>query len=254
MLFSAEKFPTKDYLKIVTIFTNDMHGGIDRSEASFINPDFPPMLGGGAVAGRYILQKRQEAAQNGWGFLLIDAGDFYQGTPLGTVSEGEAVIEYMNTVGYDALTIGNHDFDNGWKNLKKLAEKANFPFLATNLYRKSTGELAEFVKPYIIKEIQYVYSSQGQPLNDKHVEIIARQMFSRYFITEAGDTNLLPGETVEDEVFHQANKNVKNASKGDRLLLGITKASLTTDSFLSCLLYTSPSPRDRTRSRMPSSA
>ena len=151
---AAEKFPTKDYLKIVTIFTNDMHGGIDRSEASFINPDFPPMLGGGAVAGRYILQKRQEAAQNGWGFLLIDAGDFYQGTPLGTVSEGEAVIEYMNTVGYDALTVGNHDFDNGWKNLKKLAEKANFPFLATNLYRKSTGELAEFVKPYIIKEIQ----------------------------------------------------------------------------------------------------
>jgi len=153
-LLAAEKFPAKDYLKIVTIFTNDMHGGIDRSEASFINPDFPPMLGGGAVAGRYILQKRQEAAQNGWGFLLIDAGDFYQGTPLGTVSEGEAVIEYMNTVGYDALTIGNHDFDNGWKNLKKLAEKANFPFLATNLYRKSTGELAEFVKPYIIKEIQ----------------------------------------------------------------------------------------------------
>jgi len=153
---AAEKFPTKDYLKIVTIFTNDMHGGIDRSEASFINPDFPPMLGGGAVAGRYILQKRQEAAQNGWGFLLIDAGDFYQGTPLGTVSEGEAVIEYMNTVGYDALTIGNHDFDNGWKNLKKLAEKANFPFLATNLYRKSTGKLAEFVKPYIIKEIQEI--------------------------------------------------------------------------------------------------
>ncbi len=90
---------------------------------------------------------------------------------------------------------------------------------------------------YIIKEIQYVYSSQGQPLNDKHVEIIARQMFSRYFITEAGDTNLLPGETVEDEVFHQANKNVKNASKGDRLLLGITKASLTTDSFLSAASF-----------------
>ncbi|HNZ36863.1 MAG TPA: multifunctional 2',3'-cyclic-nucleotide 2'-phosphodiesterase/5'-nucleotidase/3'-nucleotidase, partial [Candidatus Marinimicrobia bacterium] len=87
-LLAAEKFPAKDYLKIVTIFTNDMHGGIDRSEASFINPDFPPMLGGGAVAGRYILQKRQEAAQNGWGLLLIDAGDFYQGTPLGTVSEG----------------------------------------------------------------------------------------------------------------------------------------------------------------------
>jgi len=151
---SAEQFPEQDYLKIVTIFTNDIHGGIDRSEASFINPDFPPTLGGGAVAGRYILEKRQEAEKNGWGFLLLDAGDIYQGTPLGTLSEGEAVIEYMNTVGYDVLTVGNHDFDNGWQNLKKLAELANFPFLGSNLYRKSTGELAEFVKPYIIKEIQ----------------------------------------------------------------------------------------------------
>jgi len=156
VILTGEEYPAKDFLKVVTIFTNDIHGGIDRSEASFINPDFPPTLGGGAVAGRYIMQKRREAEQNGWGFLVIDAGDFYQGTPMGTLSEGEAVIEYMNTVGYDVLTIGNHDFDNGWKNLKKLSEQAHFPFLASNLYRKSTGELAEFVKPYIIKEIQGV--------------------------------------------------------------------------------------------------
>ena len=90
---------------------------------------------------------------------------------------------------------------------------------------------------YIIKEIQYVYSSQGQPLNDKHIEIIARQMFSRHLITESGDTNLLPGETVEEEVLEQANRTSKNHAKGDRLLLGITKASLTTDSFLSAASF-----------------
>jgi len=90
---------------------------------------------------------------------------------------------------------------------------------------------------YIIKEIQYVYSSQGQPLNDKHVEIIARQMFSRYLVKEAGDTILLPGETIEDEVLNQANRNTKNKAKADRLLLGITKASLTTDSFLSAASF-----------------
>ena len=150
----AMDYPEDEFLKVVTIFTNDVHGGIDRREASFINPDFPPTLGGGAIAGRYILQKRAEAEKNGWGFLLLDEGDFYQGTPMGTKSEGEAVIEYMNTVGYDLLTVGNHDFDNGWKNLKRLSEMANFPFLASNLYRQSTGDLAEFVKPYIIKEIQ----------------------------------------------------------------------------------------------------
>jgi DNA-directed RNA polymerase subunit beta' len=90
---------------------------------------------------------------------------------------------------------------------------------------------------YIIREIQYVYSSQGQPLNDKHVEIIARQMFSRHLIKDAGDTAMLPGETVEEEVLEQANKEVKGGAKAERLLLGITKASLTTDSFLSAASF-----------------
>ena len=90
---------------------------------------------------------------------------------------------------------------------------------------------------YIIKEIQYVYSSQGQPLNEKHIEIIARQMFSRYLIKDGGQTDLLPGETVEEEVLNQANKDVKEKAKSERLLLGITKTSLTTDSFLSAASF-----------------
>ncbi len=86
-----------------------------------------------------------------------------------------------------------------------------------------------------------MYSSQGQPLNDKHVEIIAKQMFSRYFIHEAGATDLLPGEIVEKVVLEKANEiacqeNRKEA-KAERLLLGITKASLTTDSFLSAASF-----------------
>jgi DNA-directed RNA polymerase subunit beta' len=90
---------------------------------------------------------------------------------------------------------------------------------------------------YIIKEIQYVYSSQGQPLNDKHIEIIARQMFSRVYVQDAGETDLLSGEIVEKAVFDKTNeearKNNKKEAKAESLLLGISKASLTTDSFLS---------------------
>jgi len=100
---------------------------------------------------------------------------------------------------------------------------------------KLKGELE--TQKYIIREIQYVYSSQGQPLNDKHVEIIARQMFSRYLIKDPGDTSMLPGETVEAEVFEHANQVAKVKAKADRLLLGITKASLTTDSFLSAASF-----------------
>ncbi|HNX11055.1 MAG TPA: DNA-directed RNA polymerase subunit beta', partial [bacterium] len=107
-------------------------------------------------------------------------------------------------------------------------------FNLKELYEIS-GRLA--VQKYVIREIQYVYSSQGQPLNDKHVEIIARQMFSRYLIKDPGDTNLLPGEVIEEEVLFEANKEVKVDATGARLLLGITKTSLSTDSFLSAASF-----------------
>ena len=94
---------------------------------------------------------------------------------------------------------------------------------------------------YIIREIQNVYSSQGQLLNDKHIEIITRQMFSRFFVHDAGGTELLPGEIVEQAVVARANEKVKLSNKKEakveRLLLGITKASLTTDSFLSAASF-----------------
>ncbi|OGM89512.1 hypothetical protein A3J77_01225 [Candidatus Wolfebacteria bacterium RBG_13_41_7] len=90
---------------------------------------------------------------------------------------------------------------------------------------------------YIIKEIQYIYSSQGQKLNDKHVEIIAHQMFSRIFITEPGETDFSPGEVIEMSEFNDTNKeaekNKKKLAEGNIILLGITKASLSTSSFLS---------------------
>ncbi len=93
------------------------------------------------------------------------------------------------------------------------------------------------VQKYIIKEIQYVYSSQGQPLNDKHVEIIAHQMFSRFLITEAGKSDLLPGEVVEESIIARLDEDVRKTVKAERLLSGITKASLTTESFLSAASF-----------------
>ncbi|MFC1678185.1 DNA-directed RNA polymerase subunit beta' [Patescibacteria group bacterium] len=104
---------------------------------------------------------------------------------------------------------------------------------------KLRGKLA--TQKYIIKEIQAVYASQGQLLNDKHIEIITKQMFSRYFIYESGDTDLLPGEIVEKAVVNRMTEKLSEESKKkvktERLLLGITKASLTTDSFLSAASF-----------------
>jgi DNA-directed RNA polymerase subunit beta' len=96
------------------------------------------------------------------------------------------------------------------------------------------GKLA--VQEYIIKEIKNIYSSQGQNLNDKHVELIVKQMFSRLSIKDVGDADLLPGEIATATQFNEANAKVKAKGKkatGEVLLLGITKAALTSDSFLS---------------------
>ena len=90
---------------------------------------------------------------------------------------------------------------------------------------------------YIIQEIQNVYSSQGQPLNDKHVEIIAKQMFSRFFINKSKNHELLPGEIVENSVLERAKRKDSGAVDVRRMLMGITKASLTTDSFLSAASF-----------------
>lgn len=93
------------------------------------------------------------------------------------------------------------------------------------------------VQKYIIKEIQYVYSSQGQPLNDKHIEIIARQMFSRFLIKDSGESTLLPGEVVEETIISRIDEKARKTIKSERLLSGITKASLTTESFLSAASF-----------------
>jgi DNA-directed RNA polymerase subunit beta' len=94
---------------------------------------------------------------------------------------------------------------------------------------------------YVVKEIQYVYSSQGQPLNDKHIEIIARQMFSRIRIIDAGDTDMLAGEIIEKSIFERDNdraiKSKKEPANGEQIIMGMTKASLSTNSFLSAASF-----------------
>ncbi len=148
-----KKWSDQDYQRITVFFTNDVHGGVVNTEATFINPEFPPIVGGGASAARYINSVRHVAEQRGWGVLLLDQGDIFQGTLLGTRTGGRAMIDYMNLIRYDAMAVGNHDFDLGKENLMEIQKLAEFPFLAANIVDKETGELAPFVKPYIVKDI-----------------------------------------------------------------------------------------------------
>ena len=97
------------------------------------------------------------------------------------------------------------------------------------------------VQDYILEQVQSVYRSQGVDINDKHVEIIVRQMLRKVRIESAGSTNLLPGETVDmftvEEENRQAIEQGGTPALQKRVLLGITKAALSTDSFLSAASF-----------------
>ena len=99
----------------------------------------------------------------------------------------------------------------------------------------------EGVYEYVISEIQKAYRSQGVDINDKHIEVIARQMLRKMRVEDGGDTDMFPGSLVDMYEFSDKNKAAiaegKRPATGKRALLGITKASLATDSFLSAASF-----------------
>jgi DNA-directed RNA polymerase subunit beta' len=99
----------------------------------------------------------------------------------------------------------------------------------------------ESLAKYIIDEVQEVYRLQGVKINDKHIEVIVRQMLRRVLVTQSGDTKYITGEQVERAELLAENDRVKNDGKApaqyEYVLLGITKASLSTDSFISAASF-----------------
>ncbi|WP_024614759.1 DNA-directed RNA polymerase subunit beta' [Clostridium sp. Ade.TY] len=94
---------------------------------------------------------------------------------------------------------------------------------------------------YLLSEVQKVYRLQGVDINDKHLEVVVKQMTRKIKVTESGDTNLLPGTTIDIFDFEEENARVREfggeEARGDQVLLGITKAALATDSFLSAASF-----------------
>jgi 5'-nucleotidase len=132
-------FPQKE---LVILHTNDTHSRIEPLPDTDRN--FP---GKGGVVRRatYIDQVRKENKN----VLLFDAGDFLQGTPYFNLFKGDIEVEVMNQMGYDAATLGNHEFDYGLEVLEKVARLAKFPIVSSN-YDFSETVLNGLIKPYII--------------------------------------------------------------------------------------------------------
>ena len=99
----------------------------------------------------------------------------------------------------------------------------------------------EATQRYLVYEVQKVYKSQGVGINDKHIEVIVRQMLRKMKIEESGDADVLPGDYIDVNIFEDMNKRIANnggkTAIGKPMLLGITKAALATDSFLSAASF-----------------
>jgi len=143
-----KKFDSPEYLKIHLLFTNDLHGGIAPSKAWFMNPEFPPDLGGGASMFTYVNEIRDLAATEGSEVLLLDGGNIFQGTPLGMADSGRAMIDWMNEMEYDASVVGLQEFMFGIENIAALDERAQFPLLGANLKSAAYSPQSHLIKSY----------------------------------------------------------------------------------------------------------
>ncbi len=139
-------------LRFVLLHTNDLHGQLLPREVRSPSGEGTARVGGFATIGAYVAAAREEARTSGADLLLVDAGDWYQGTPEGARTKGGAVVEWMNLVGYDAAALGNHEFDHGLGNLRRLLDLAKFPVLAANVLERKTGERLPGIRPHAVLE------------------------------------------------------------------------------------------------------
>lgn len=128
--------------KLTVLHTNDTHSRIEPFPQD--SGDFAG-LGGAARRARLVEQIRQQEEH----VLLLDAGDIFQGTPYFNLYEGELEFKLMTQMGYDAATLGNHDFDNGLEGLEKQLPHADFPFVISN-YNFSNALLKGAFTPFKI--------------------------------------------------------------------------------------------------------
>ncbi|MBP7654518.1 bifunctional metallophosphatase/5'-nucleotidase [Candidatus Dependentiae bacterium] len=147
IVFSAEKITGKtdygfDTVAITFIYTNDIHGQIKPYKSVWLDTANPPLVGGFAVLKKYIDDYKRKNPDKL--VVVFDAGDMFQGTPEGDLTDGRIVIDCMNLIGYSAGTLGNHEFDRGEDKLIELLNRVNFKMPAANV-ECSEKNIDEFV-------------------------------------------------------------------------------------------------------------
>ncbi|MCK5053474.1 MAG: DNA-directed RNA polymerase subunit beta' [Anaerolineales bacterium] len=185
-----------------------------------------------------------------WSMRVEDADEIEAGALIAKRGESEITASHAGRVrvkdrkvivSYDLLEEEDYDIPASSRLLVKEGDKVEAGFQITegslNPHRILSILGREACELYLLTEVQKVYRSQGQNINDKHFEVITRKMLSKVQITQPGSTDLLPGDLIDryylQRMNEQALKDGGQPAKAMQVLLGVTKASLSTESFLS---------------------
>lgn len=146
----AKASETKVNIDIISM--NDFHGALEEVPIKDNNGNIIAMQGATLMVGKYNAIK----AKNPNGTILVSAGDMFQGTPISNVLLGKPVVQIMNEMGTQLMTLGNHEFDWGLEKINLIKSEADFPMLSCNIYDKTTGRRVTFAQPYKIIKNQGV--------------------------------------------------------------------------------------------------
>ncbi|HTF88096.1 MAG TPA: bifunctional UDP-sugar hydrolase/5'-nucleotidase [Planctomycetota bacterium] len=138
----------RDSIHLVIIHTNDIHGEVlAREEGSGENPSSPGL--GGLVRLVQEIEALHAAEPQA---IVVDAGDWYSGTPEGAVDRGLPLLQILAQVGFDAMCVGNHDFDHGIANVERLVREAGLPAVLANVRSPGVKERLPWARPWIVVE------------------------------------------------------------------------------------------------------
>ncbi len=132
-------------IRLTVVHTNDVHGW------TMSKPDKKQparQVGGAGALANFVASRRKKGPT-----LLLDVGDWFQGTPEGTLPRGKMMAETYNALGVDASVVGNHEYDIGEAGVRELVAQMRFPVLGSNVYARGKNQVADYLKPYVIKKI-----------------------------------------------------------------------------------------------------
>jgi 2',3'-cyclic-nucleotide 2'-phosphodiesterase (5'-nucleotidase family) len=138
---SAAAASAADTGKLLILHTNDCHGQCGTRKATWVKRADPPMVGG---VGRAAAVVRDERAARGAELLVLDGGDWYAGTPEGAIDAGLEYLKLLSMIGYDAMCVGNHDFDHGIPNLQRILREARLPYIVVMTNPTTGGVTASY--------------------------------------------------------------------------------------------------------------